>query len=342
MNFQKQDAQVAANRIRKKVGITESVNTAFNQSSGMQNDILRAIMQKSEETSIIFKLLVKTWTSNFSSVDNRTMIIDQLKNHQTGHEELIVFSHSQGNFYANIACDDMEKKFKNIQIASPTNNIRCGKKSNYTTLSSDEMYQLVNNLSQKNNRLPASVLDFKNNLYKLFGETVTQYIAQNIRTTPPMKWNVSQPNSTVALGSDGDLFEKHSMNNYLSYPPSIEHIKSNYQEVLNSVKSDVIKIPLVSKTISCSNVDKYLNSQLNINGDFTVNKTSYHPDSFHTYSIIKEGSRYSILEESHFFYFLIIAIILIICAPFLIKIFIIVSATITSFMNSDDEESQTK
>jgi hypothetical protein len=340
MNKQRQDARDSAILIYNTLQINSPVKTAFNKSSGEASDLLKALTQKVEETSSIFKLSLKIWSYALPSVDNRISIISQLKENQEGHDEMIVFSHSQGNFYANIACDSMEKKFKNIQIASPTGSIHCGKKNYYTTLSSDEMYQLVSNLSRTSNREPASMLNSQNMLLNIFGETLSRYIAENIKTTPPMKWNVSQTSSLVNSKSTEDLFEKHSMNNYLSYLPSIEHIRSNYQEVLNSVQIDSVRIPLSSKTITCANIDQYLDSQLNTNGDFTINKVSYHPASFHTYSIIKEGLRYSVIEDSHFIYFGIMGIILLLCAPFLIKIFTIISASVITALNSDDEEAQ--
>ena len=63
--------------------------------------------------------LMKTITT-----DNQQEVNSKILKAYDEKKEMIVFSHSQGNFYANKACEDLGKSvFKNIQIATPTSEI---------------------------------------------------------------------------------------------------------------------------------------------------------------------------------------------------------------------------
>lgn len=343
LNKSRNEAEDSAIKITNLLNTESEIELAFNQSQGAVKDLSNALLQKVEERNYPVKLMGKFWAKiSLPMVDNRASILEQLKSIKKD-KELIVISHSQGNLYANIACEDIS--FKNIQIATPASKINCGKSHHYTTLTSDEMYQFVYSLSKGSMETPPALLGIKNDIINFMTSVAFRNVAINTPVSPPLKANVSQQNSNLSIFDKNvdpeKLFEKHSVLNYLNYPPSKKHIQKNYNQVLSGVNTQSQILKTKHYNINCKNVDRFVDSELTIVGEYLSNNQVRKASLFTDYKIEKiDENKYQLVENSRFYLLLTILIIL---ALFFHKklvwaIRLWTMAVISGINNSDDEE----
>lgn len=280
--------------IRNKVTFNKSLDLAFNQSKGVLLDLKDAFFQKVEESkSLPNRLLSWTWAkTNLSNhSDNRVSIINSLNENSKNAQEHIVFSHSQGNLYANLACksEDLNLKFHNIQIASPASRIECGEKNHYTTINSDEMYALVDATTRgKLNIEDDSPYSF---FLKEIGLIFGSPVGRITNLEPPMKSNIVQ--STRTIGSvlneksvDSKLFKTHMIDNYLSFTPSLKHIQDNYHQIYNKMKPDDVILTSKKTTVNCENIEKFIGKDI-FESSFTVKGQKFLSSPFKTHRFHK-------------------------------------------------------
>lgn len=217
---------------RLKIG---DVHVFYNKSNGIRKDLSDSLYQKIEElkgswfgASIIAKVFIKTIPHR----DNRKEIVSTIEKEIEQNSRLVVFSHSQGNLYANIACELLKEdqlSFSNIQIGTPASKILCGKSNHYTTIRSDEMYQIVASLtSYRGEKIDASNNPYINKLLNTAIAPVVKNLALISPLSPPLRANIDQPKANVKFSD----FYHHSMDNYLSYEPSLNQIKAHHREVV--------------------------------------------------------------------------------------------------------------
>jgi hypothetical protein len=278
-------AKQSSSLIQNSLSISYEVKTLYNQSEGATIDLLRALFQKIEESkdSVFFlskRGLIITYgrkvfgylmdVENKSSdnlfrlvlSDNQKNVNQKILNSYDKNKKLIIFSHSQGNLYANKACDDLpHNTFENIQIATPSAKVKCGDPNHYTSIHTDEMIQIVRKLG-----VPFSVY-FNAPIMSPLSSNVPQ-INSTYKINNP---NIPIPTSIDELESLYKMIEKHdfsvhTINNYLSNPPSLSKIKKDHKDVLknnfqvssqNIINSDEI-------VINCDNIDEFTDTKIPI------------------------------------------------------------------------------
>ena len=155
-NENKQVAVRGAINIENKLKL-DQVETIYNRSSlGGVKDLVDSFHQKIEEASILGSWRAKVWLATTPWVeDNRKEIFSMINSLQKPNEKLVIFSHSQGNLYANLACEKFGRDaFENIQIATPSSYIGCGEPTHYTSIKKDEMLFMTGKLLRE----PASLM----------------------------------------------------------------------------------------------------------------------------------------------------------------------------------------
>lgn len=222
-----------------KLRVNNSIDLIHNNTHGLASDLKDSIFQKIEELKrspwSLRNILSKSFAYTLSIKDNRESILQRIEKLSAEDSDLIVISHSQGNLYSNIACERMKaknRKFHNIQIGTPANSIECGRNHHYTTLQTDEMYQLIMSLTS----LSGGKLDIsKNKYYKdainLGLAPMFKVIALSSPIKSPLKANINQSPMKTSFFK----FHHHSMENYLEFIPSISQIRRHHNQVLREL-----------------------------------------------------------------------------------------------------------
>lgn len=288
LNQDEDGARVSSKNIKDSLNIKKDIKTFYNQSEGFAIDLIRSLFQKIEESNqkgfiqssinnLIIKYLKEIIWSDFNIekksddeilkiilTDNQKHIDNKILKSYNKNKKLIIFSHSQGNLYANQACENLGLSyFKNIQIATPSSEIKCGDKDHYTSIHSDEMIVLLNKLGKP----VGSVLGFeiksplKTNVSQMNGKYIEKSIPFFVTPVPLVEvYNIFK------FIQSGANFQVHSIDNYLLNPPSLSKIKSHHQEVLGNNYNEEGKKIIQSEdvNISCDNVKDYLNQKIEI------------------------------------------------------------------------------
>lgn len=215
------------------------METIYNQTNlGGVKDLYDSFYQKVEEAGKMGSLTANLWRLQHPwEADHRGEIFSRIKTLQKENEKLVVFSHSQGNLYANLACSKFGRDaFENIQIATPSSYIGCGEPTHYTSIKQDEMLYITGDVL----RIPAALLADIN---------------------PPLPPLISQ-NKAMTAG-----FDVHSINNYLEYSPARDDIGKHLKEVQDKLNLSIVKSK--NYNISCDNVASYLWQDIRPSGENT-------------------------------------------------------------------------
>lgn len=274
--------------IQKKLKITDKIAPIFNRSSG-KKDLINAVKQKAKEyernkkwyqpsQSILIKSLDYLVADNFKEVQKL------MKDIQEDGSKILLFSHSQGNLYANELCLDLGRNaFVNIQIATPASEILCGNK--YTSIHSDEMLKLVN-------------------LSKYIPDIIKN---STIQTLPPLKSNRNQ--IIKYLNTSFLDFKIHSVDNYMNNDPSLEKIKNDYELTIKEEFKTTNQIVKTEKyDISCDNIEHFIDKKLDFiskSGTPTPIKIAGTTEYLHGfYQIEKIGDKkYQLIKQKPFMFF---------------------------------------
>lgn len=169
--------------IRNNVNLKTKSNLVFvhipNPSYNLFNDLVQSYRQKLKENASSFKISINSIMAYVLlfpiSNNNLKTIYQSLKSMIIKGDKVIVISHSQGNLYANEACNSLKKDediplyirenfpFRNIQVATPASKIECGDR--YTNYEHDVVIYGVRVIG---NNLPVGILPaLKANFFKL-------------------------------------------------------------------------------------------------------------------------------------------------------------------------------
>jgi len=312
INTEKLKSKESADLLTAVLKTKKPVYPIYNQSQGVFLDLMKCIAEKLEEKNVFVKIYATAWKFfNFKFIDNRDFIKSKIEENKKDSKYHIVFSHSQGNLYTNIACKDLrryEDPFINIQIASPTSEVLCGSLNDHITINEDELYKIMSN------SLDLAFLKSDGN--DVFNNYIDVLTTLNMPMNPPMKHNVVQPNLKTPFLS----FSHHSIENYLTYKPSLNLIKRVYERNLNKIKPPPFLLKNNSLIIDCSNINQYTSDDLPVNGLFTVFGRTFQKTDYNEFRIVKiEEGEYLLVKEFKLIYFSIVLVLAILLAPFALK-----------------------
>jgi hypothetical protein len=321
LNQEEEDAKNSSLKIKESLELKKDVNTFYNQSEGAAVDLIRTVFQKiaeSNEDGLLLskkKSLIIQYSRQFLAdamditdktdegilkwvtIDNQKSIDTKIMEFYDKKKRMIIFSHSQGNMYANKACMDLGRSiFENIQIATPAAEVKCGEKSHYTSIHSDEMVDFLERVGR-----PVGILlglDIKSPLKTNTPQQNGRYLEQKSYLNPPNLPVIDIYNFYQFITSD-NKFGVHSIDNYLSNPPSLAKIKQHHQNILSKnfqeANRNIIEAP--EFTVNCDNIDDFVDTKIELTRtpasilEKNVKASSKNPEKVY---IEKKGEKYVI------------------------------------------------
>lgn len=233
--------------IKSKITENRPVKLVYKKNNNLNSEIYNYINNKKESkiTSFIKRMILKSSISS-SFRSNQSLAESYLNNLVKEGNNVVLISHGTGNLVANKGCLMIEPEFrnfvKNIQISTPTESIICGDKSAQTNINSDEfLFALKSEKSAEAGNNETNYLQIQK----------IKQISDKIPTSS-FSLNITQNKS------DGELIDlkNHSLFNYLSYKPSLEKIKKDFNSANNFFTSNQKIAKIGRDEISCENVVK--------------------------------------------------------------------------------------